>query len=192
MTIHLRSVVILGGSCLLLVMGSYGQAPLQISLVPEAQLVSENEAVRGLRLSLLHGKNTDVDGLDIGVLTEATQNVRAFQIAGLRNDVGNELTGVQIGGLYNHANRFNGMSVAGLFNNYDEEANGLLMVAGICNYGTTVNGLQISLINWTTYSSGLQIGLVNRGRNIRGLQIGAINIIDEGVVSVMPVANMHF
>jgi hypothetical protein len=33
---------------------------------------------------------------------------------------------------------------------------------------------------------------VNRGRNIRGLQIGAINIIEEGVVSVMPVANMHF
>lgn len=192
MLIRVSRLFVLSVCFVFYVTDTRGDAPLQVSIVSDVQLIPEDESIAGFRLCLLHGRNVNMKGLDIGLLLETTQNADALQIAGLWNHVGNEMHGIQIAGLYNRTRRFEGVGIAGLFNHYEEEGSGLLLVAGIGNVSASLNGLQIAVVNWATYASGLQIGVINKCRILRGIQIGAINIIEEGTVSIMPILNMNF
>lgn len=182
-----------------------GDPFIQVSVTPDAQLVSEEESVCGLRLCLPYGRNASVTGLDGGFVTETVDEASALQFAaignvveqngtglqiGLFNSVGNEMDGGQVGGFFNSANKFNGIGIAGGVNRY-VEGKGILL-AGCCNRGEVLKGAQISLFNVSTYSSGLQIGLVNWTKNAQGFQIGLINYIDEGALPFMPFLNVNF
>lgn len=183
----------------------WGDPFVQVSITPNAQLVSEEESVCGLRLCLPYGRNASVAGLDAGFITETVDEANALQFAGIGNiveqnctgfqvgmfnSVGNEMTGGQTGGFFNSANKFGGIGMTGGVNHYSE-GKGILL-AGIANIGEVLKGAQVSLFNISTYSSGLQVGLVNWAKNAQGFQIGLINYIDEGVVPFMPILNLNF
>ncbi len=117
--------------------------PIQISLFNPVQLVSEGEAVQGVRLSLLYGKNTSVVGFDFGLVQHNTSGIsKGYQLGAVGivegdfvgfqkhfyNSVKGKCEGFQLG-LVNHAQNMSGFQL------------------GIVNYAGTMNGLQIGLVN---------------------------------------------
>ena len=46
--------------------------PVQISLFNPVQIVAEDEAIAGVRLNLIYGRNTSVVGFDIGLVNHST------------------------------------------------------------------------------------------------------------------------
>ena len=68
--------------------------PIQLALWAPVQIVPENEAVRGFRLSLLYGVNTAMSGLDVGLVTRTTGEFRGVQF-GAVGMVDGDFTGWQ-------------------------------------------------------------------------------------------------
>jgi len=184
----------------------WGTSVLQLSIMPEVQLIAPDESVCGLRLNLPYGVNESVTGIDLGFFSQTSKDAAALQISvfgniveqnadGIQiatvNAVGNAMTGFQIGLLYNTANKFKGLSISGGANYYVEEGEGI-MIAVLGNYAPVLKGLQVGLVNAPAYATGLQIGLVNWTKNMRGLQIGIINYIEEGALPFMLGLNANF
>ncbi|MCE1188180.1 MAG: hypothetical protein LWX56_03485 [Ignavibacteria bacterium] len=117
---------------------------VQISLVNPVQLFSESTSVTGLRINLLYGKNTNVNGLDWGLVNHTTSGT-SF--------------GLQTGFLNLDEANFSGHQ-NGFVNVIKGNMSG--MQWGVINYGESVSGIQIGVINYAQYlKKGLQIGLVN-------------------------------
>jgi len=70
--------------------------PLQLAIWNPVQLVPEDWDVYGLRLSLLHGKNDHVYGLDAGFENFATE-MNGIQVALAGNVAIGRMTGIQLG-----------------------------------------------------------------------------------------------
>jgi hypothetical protein len=72
------------------------ETPIQLALLSPVQLAPESDAVRGVRLSLLYGKNTSMTGrgLQWSVVNNAT-NFRGLQVAIV--NYAQTLNGVQVG-----------------------------------------------------------------------------------------------
>ena len=108
----------------------------------------------------------------------------------------NDLTGIEIGGLYNQNNGMTaGFQVAGFMNLTKGSVKGI-QLAGLTNFSASVSGVQLAgLLNRSTGLTGLQIGgivntathvkgvqlsgILNSAKTLNGLQIGLINIIDS-------------
>ena len=117
--------------------------PIQLSLFAPVQIVSENDAVAGIRLSLLYGKNTHVSGLDWGLVSHSTSGESKgvqFGLVGL-NDA--DFTGWQNTAVNITKQNFEGFQW------------------GVVNYAGHASGFQLGLVNYAVTMKGLQIGLVN-------------------------------
>ena len=120
---------------------AYAQGPVQLSLWPGIQIVSEDQSVTAFRLAI-YGKNTSTQYVDIGIVTQNTsghsQGIQ-FSFVGIQDD----FTGWQDGIVnYSHGN------VTGL------------MTGGL-NYSSYFTGLQFGIVNYTKTANGLQLGLLN-------------------------------
>ena len=138
---------------------SRGWTPFQLALFNPLQVFVEEDGVRGARVSMAYGNNTDVVGLDVGAIGlsksmtglqinaaySGTDNLDGVQIGSL-NQVTNRVRGVQLGGVLSHAGELNGLQLAGLHSRAE-----------------SVTGFQIS-------------GMVNETEELRGVQIGIVNI----------------
>ncbi len=179
---------------------------VQVSFVPGAQLFSADESITGLRLSLPCSDNVDMNGIDVGFISETSSDACAVQVEvfgnfveencdgaqiGLFNSVDRNMNGIQVAGLFNSDGLQYGISVAGLMNRFTEQGNGI-HVAGLCNYGAVSSGMQISVCNIGTYASGLQIGVINWAKRVQGIQIGLINYIEDGALPFFPGINANF
>ncbi len=132
--------------------------PFQIAFIgPTMQLVDDDADVMGVRLNILYGVNRNVYGLDVGLVNRATGEMKAWQLglvgmaessftgwqdnfvnvtrgaflglqSGLVNVVGSG-EGVQLGGVFNQAERMSGLQFA------------------LVNVADDMFGLQIGLIN---------------------------------------------
>ncbi len=123
---------------------SAGEAkPIQLSLFNPIQLVSEGEAVQGIRLSLLYGKNTSVIGLDLGLVTHTTSGLSK---------------GVQLGFVNLTEANFVGFQHA-FVNSVKGNCEGFQW--GFVNHAQNMNGFQLGFVNYAGTMKGLQIGLVN-------------------------------
>lgn len=184
----------------------HADMPVQLSIWPGAQLIGMDERVQGFRLSLPFSGNAEMYGLDIGLASGTAKNVSALQIMGIGNFVGQDadaiqiscinivernMTGCQIAALFNAGRTVDALAISGLCNNFSEDGNGLFL-AGLCNYGTTFQGVSIGAANVATYSTGFQIGAVNYAKNANGFQIGVINVIADGAVPVTLGINANF
>lgn len=119
------------------------EKPIQLSLFSPIQLVPEENAISGVRLSLLYGKNKYVSGLDWGLVSHSTSGMSKGVQFGLVGLVDADFTGWQ-GTAANITKRnFEGFQF------------------GIVNYAGHANGLQLGLVNYALSMKGLQIGLVN-------------------------------
>jgi hypothetical protein len=149
------------------------QSPIQIAIFPGLQLVPEDQAVKGLRLSI-YGRNSQMTGLDYGFVQQTTGKFTGLQLGlvGL-NEGGTE--GIQWNAVSINEGALSGMQL------------------GLINTTTSGEGLQWGGFNHSGNFRGLQIALINYAETLDGLQIGLINIIREGgFLPVFPFFNFSF
>lgn len=142
-----------------------------VETVPFAFSGSDTIDIVGLRLGAW-GKCHNITGLDLSIGGTEAQNAYGLQIALLRNKVNDvagavqitlganiatELTGVQLGLLWNEAVMVRGVQV------------------GIANVANDVRGFQIGLLNTTDMIYGYQFGLINV---IRGSKVPFLPFIN--------------
>jgi hypothetical protein len=119
------------------------QKPIQLSLFSPIQLVSEENAISGVRLSLLYGRNTYVTGLDLGLVSHSTSGKSKGVQFGLVGLVDADFVGFQDTWVNITKGDFEGFQW------------------GIVNYAGYANGFQLGLVNYAKRMKGLQLGLVN-------------------------------
>ncbi len=148
---------------------------IQLSLLTPAQLFPETDAVGGVRINFLYGRNTWVHGLDLGLVNHTTQGTsKGLQIGVVSLNDAN-FTGFQYGAVNLVEGKFEGFQY-GIYNGNDEGS-----------------GLQIAFVNTSQNMKGVQIGIVNYARRMNGLQIGIVNIIkQDGAFPVFPIVNWSF
>jgi hypothetical protein len=119
------------------------EKPIQLALFNPVQIAPEESSITGLRLSLLYGKNANMNGIDLGLVNITT---------------GDQL-GVQWGVVgYNEGN-FSGwqdnlVSIT--------KGNFVGLQSGAVTYNASrMNGLQIAIVNYAASLHGLQLGLIN-------------------------------
>jgi len=156
-----------------------GENYFSISLFPPLQWVPEGEEVTGLRLNLLYGSNTHIEGFDLGLINEATERHAAGLALGVANLAGGT------GGL-----------ALGVANVTREKMWGIQF--GAYNRAQQTSGLQLGLVNSTGEAKlslptrGLQIGILNLAQElgVGGLQIGLLNVCRKGgILPWMPFVN---
>jgi hypothetical protein len=119
------------------------EKPIQLSLFSPIQLVPEGNAIAGVRLSLLYGKNTYVSGLDWGLVSHCTSGMsKGAQFGGV-GFVEADFMGWQSSVVNYTKGNFEGFQWG--FVNYAGHANGFQL--GFVNYAMTMHGLQIGLVN---------------------------------------------
>ncbi len=117
--------------------------PINVALVNPIQIFPEDNAIQGIRLNFIYGKNVSMSGLDLG----------------LANHVGEGgFTGLQWGGVNISGGNVEGVQL-GWVNYCQKNVEGFQW--GLYNQGEFVNGFQLGLVNNAQTMKGLQIGLVN-------------------------------
>ncbi|MBO5751566.1 MAG: hypothetical protein J6R80_04105 [Kiritimatiellae bacterium] len=131
--------------------------------------------VAGLRLTIpFSTRQENVTGIDLG-LWGRSMYFEGFMINVIRNDVKDDMSGIQIG-LYNSAG---GCGLVGL-------------QVGLWNESGCFRGVQAGLVNTSGESRGLQVGLINRSETLYGYQVGLVNIIRDAELKFCPVINIGF
>ena len=131
--------------------------------------------VVGLRLTIpFSTRQENVTGIDLGFWGRAI-TFEGFMINVLRNDVKDDLSGIQVG-LYN--------SIGGgdLFG----------IQAGLWNEAGHMRGVQAGLVNLAGEARGFQVGVINRSETMYGYQVGVINIIRDAELQFFPILNIGF
>ena len=140
--------------------------------IPSAQLVPD---VVGMRITIPYStKHESVTGFDIGLWGRA-RHFEGCMLNLLRNDVKDELAGLQVG-LYNSA----------------VQADKVGLQVGLWNETARMSGIQFGVINVSQEMQGIQAGLINRCEDFHGIQVGAINIIRSSEFRCMPILNIGF
>lgn len=139
-------VLLLSVVCVLILCASPTLAknrPIQLALVTPIQIFPANDAITGIRLNLLYGRNVSVTGLDVGLVNHtSTGKFKGLQY-GLVGIVDSDFAGWQDCGVNVTSGKFEGFQY------------------GVVNFAGDMNGLQLGLVNYAKKAKGLQIGLVN-------------------------------
>ena len=131
--------------------------------------------VVGLRLTIPFSTvQENVTGIDLGLWGRSLY-FEGFQFNVLRNDVKDDLCGVQVG-LYN--------SVGG--------GQLLGVQVGLLNEAHSIRGVQAGIVNLAGEAQGFQFGLINRSETMVGYQVGLINVIRDAEVQFFPIVNIGF
>lgn len=137
--------------------------PFQLSLLSPAQLVPEDESVRGVRLTLFYGKNASVTGVDLSLIANHTTR---------------DFLGVQFGLVGYAEGTFTGAQLNWAVNVVEGNFEGFQ--GGFVNSARNGRGVQLATVNHADRFQGLQIGLVNYAATLNGVQLGLVNIIRSG------------
>lgn len=143
-----------------------------IGEIPSAEIAPD---VVGMRLTIPYSSSQEcVTGLDVGFWGRAT-TYEGLMFNLLRNDVKDQLSGIQVG-LYNSADRADAFGVQ----------------VGLWNEAGSVLGIQAGLVNLAGEVNGFQVGLINRCDEMYGFQVGLVNIIRDGELKFFPLVNIGF
>ncbi len=135
---------------------------VNLSLVTPISIAKETDSVTAFRFSLLYGKNTSVEVLDLGLISHTTEGLSKGLQWSAVNIAEADFKGLQIGWLVNYnAGSFEGVQF------------------GFVNHTMNGDGLQIGFVNYAQKYHGLQIGLVNI-------------ISQDGFLPVFPIVNWSF
>jgi hypothetical protein len=107
------------------------------------QLVPEDDAIVGLRLNLIYGKNSYLTGVDWGMVNHLTTGVSKGVQFGLIGIVEGDFVGWQDQFVNVTKGNFEGFQ------------------SGFFNSANHVEGVQFGIVNYARSMKGLQIGLVN-------------------------------
>jgi len=135
-------------------------SPLQISLWPSIQLVSQDSSICGGRLSLVWGKNTAVKGIDIGIVN-GVESIKGIQLGGLNMVSGRDKTESW------------GLEIAGLNYARDTKYTGIQIGLANIELNTVMNGLQVSLLNYAEEANGIQLAIIGNDavKDFYGVQL---------------------
>ena len=129
--------------------------------------------VIGLRLTIPFSTvQENITGIDLGLWGRALY-FQGFQVNVLRNDVKDDMSGLQVG-LYNSVG---GGQLLGL-------------QVGLFNEAGSMRGLQAGLVNLGGEVQGFQVGLINRCETMVGYQVGLINVIRDNELQFCPIVNI--
>ncbi len=161
------------------------ETPLQIT-VPGGR-APDDPNVNGIRLSLFHGRNDSVRGLDLGLLSVSeTRDLSGLGLViGLGKVSGDMKGGAAIGLINIHDGRDSGLNAAFInrLGSPDRAVNiGFVQIAD----GETL--LDIGGLNVSDRST-VQLGFVNVTDEIRGFQFGFLNIARNGFLPFFPIFN---
>lgn len=148
-----------------------------------AGLVNVNKnSFKGFQVAGLVNTAGNMNGFQLGGLTNVSKDTRGLQLAGLVNTAGN-MDGFQLGGLTNVSKDTRGFQLAGLVNS-SGNVDGF-QLAGLTNVAKDVRGFQFAgLINIAKNVKGVQFaGLVNIAEN-SDCPIGLVNIIKNGEMGI--------
>ena len=120
-----------------------GEKPINLSLFTPISIAKEADSVTAFRFSLIYGKNTSVQAIDIGLVSHTTEGISQGVAWSGVNYCEGSFTGAQFA-LVNY--------VAGDFSGFQWS---WVNVAG------NAEGVQLGLVNSAQKLHGLQIGLVN-------------------------------
>ncbi|OQY42944.1 MAG: hypothetical protein B6227_00585 [Fusobacteriia bacterium 4572_74] len=196
-----RVKILLGMICLISTM-TFAEASFQLGL-PGTNIPAD-QSIKGVRLNLLYGKNTNMSGLDINILALGETNnftgvqLNPFWIPGA-NKVNNSFTGVGIGvanihlgqstgvvlGFVNYTNNFNGLQW-GLVNFNQRKS--VINLGGV-NFNQGESTVDIGFVNYAEKTT-FQLGVVNFTNDLQGVQLGFINFAKNGIFPVFPIFNI--
>lgn len=197
----MKNIKILLGMMFLMSTLTFAETPFQLGL-PGTNIPADQN-VKGVRLNLLYGKNTNMNGLDINILALGeTNNFTGVQLSPLwigANKVNNSFTGVGIGFANIHLGQSTGVVIGGV--NYTNDFNGLQW--GFVNFnqrksvinlgGVNINQgeslVDIGFVNYAERTT-FQLGLVNFTNDLQGLQVGFVNFAKNGFFPVFPFFNI--
>jgi hypothetical protein len=135
----------------------------------------ESADVVGLRLTIpFSTRQENVTGFDVGLWGRAL-TFEGLMANVLRNDVKDDLAGVQVG-LYNSAGGCDMLGVQ----------------VGLWNEAGSIRGVQAGLINVAHQAQGVQFGIINRAEEMYGFQVGLVNVIRDAELQFCPVLNVGF
>lgn len=141
------SRLLIGSFLLLVIIASVPvmaqQKPVQLSLFAPIQLFPASDAITGLRLNLLYGRNTTVVGLDWGLVNHNTSGLSKGWQVGVVGIVDADFLGLQDNAVNIVKGNFEGLQL------------------GIVNHSNYVSGVQFGFVNYARSMKGLQIGLIN-------------------------------
>ncbi len=193
-------LVLLTALLLGMMQANASNSPLSVNFLPPIQFPSGDFQIRGLRLSVLWGSETEMYGLDVGAIGNVTTTAfGGAAIAGAfnLNYSAADIYILQVAGLANinlGATNIYGLQVTAGTNHNGADANvyGMqLAPINLCTQ-TKVYGFQIGLYNRADTITGFQIGFINVTKNLHGLQIGFLNFDETGMFQVSPFLNVGF
>jgi hypothetical protein len=174
--------------------------PLQISLLPVAQIVPKEKSVCGLRLDLPWGENKSVSGIDLGIVNRA-ESVQGIEIggvnwlaaedrnmswgiqAGVFNVTGTvPFTGVQLG-FFNLPDIF---TLSGYMPSASNAVTLNIIQASLANASmSNLNGVQVAFaVNGALNVNGLQASIfLNGSKDLNGIQFSYFRNMAEGTVN---------
>lgn len=149
--------------------------PIQIALFTPVQIFPERDAIHGVRLNLLYGRNREVVGLDVGLVNHTASG---------------PFKGVQFGIVGYNEGDFQGWQ-DNLVNVVGQRFEGFQ--SGFVNVAESAVGFQWGVVNTAESMRGLQLSIVNYARRMHGIQVGLVNVIKEGgAFPVFPIVNWSF
>lgn len=134
--------------------------PLQVSLIPVAQIFPSDWNVTGVSLNLLYGEQRILAGVGFGLFNTVTSELWGVQ-AGVANIVEGRATGLQFGLANMVGKDLDGLQV-GFFNRVAKTADGIQM--GVVNDAGSITGAQLGVVNFADTLRGVQIGVSNLNR----------------------------
>lgn len=177
-------------------------SPVGIGLAAPVQIPWTCSDVYGLRIGGLLGVESEVIGLDIGLVEVTKEDFTGLQLSGFSWTGGDAL----LFGLSAVANVTKGSAIGlsvSACNVVYGDFTGL--AAGLVNVDAALCGAQIAAVNWNRFASaGAQIGLYNRNcdcfsgcavsavsfsKDFTGLQLGVINSADKAAGLQLGVIN---
>lgn len=144
-------------------------AGFQLSLVPEVAI---------------QDRNTDINGVSIGLWNENPSSKFQWQLMGLVNGATGDSTGLQFSllflpGIYNYAENYTGAQVG--FVNYASGNFVGAQLSAVNITGGEMLGLQSGFFNYAQKAYGVQLGTVNYAASVENwcFQLGLVNIIAD-------------
>ena len=143
--------------------------------------------VNGVRLSILHGKNQSIRGLDLGLLSlSETSNLSGLALVLGMGKVTGEMSGGAAISLINvHTGRDSGLNAA--FINRISTGESVVNV-GFVNIADGTTMLDLGGLNVSDRST-VQLGFINITKKITSFQFGFVNIAEDGFLPWFPIFN---
>ena len=197
----MKKIKILLGMLFLLSSMSFAEASFQLGL-PGTNIPTDQN-VKGVRLNLLYGKNTNMTGLDINILALGeTDNFTGVQLTPFwfgAGKVNNSFTGVGINtanihlgqskgavlGFVNYTNDFNGLQWGAV--NFNQKKS--IINLGAVNFNQGESTVDIGFFNYAEKTT-FQMGFINFTNDLQGLQLGFINFAKNGIFPILPFFNI--